>query len=101
MDKTSAASGQDWSRWLMDPAGLGAAAVEYAVDSWQRTLLYADVRRERGNQYREHLRERAPNVLGFEAEPVLSGLDLQQPLRVLDPTPLDLLGHAVADVADE
>ena len=49
MDKTSAASGQDWSRWLMDPAGLGAAAVEYAVDSWQRTLLYADVRRERGN----------------------------------------------------
>ena len=90
MDKTSAASGQDWSRWLMDPAGLGAAAVEYAVDSWQRTLLYADVRRERGNQYREHLRERAPNVLGFEAEPVLSGLDLPRPVnyglaRILPP----------------
>ena len=74
----------------MDPAGLGAAAVEYAVESWPRTLLYADVRRERGNQYREHLRERAPNVLGFEAEPVLSGLDLPRPVnyglaRILPP----------------
>ena len=96
MAKHSGTPGQDWSRWLSDPAALGAAAVDYGVDAWQRTLLYADVRRERGNQYRAHLREQVPNVLDFPAEPVLSGLDLPRPVnyglvRILPPadTPTD------------
>ena len=96
MAKHSGTPGQDWSRWLSDPAALGAAAVDYGVDAWQRTLLYADVLRERGNQYRAHLREQVPNVLDFPAEPVLSGLDLPRPVnyglvRILPPadTPTD------------
>ena len=39
------------------------AAYEYAVDAWQRGVLYADVLRQRGNQYHEHMAKRAPNVL--------------------------------------
>jgi hypothetical protein len=31
-------------------------AIEYITDSAQRTLLFWDVMRERGNQYREHAR---------------------------------------------
>ena len=52
----------DWNRWLTDPLALGAAASGYLTDAWQRSLLYADIRRQRGNQYREHLRETAPNT---------------------------------------
>lgn len=63
------------------PATAMAAALEYADDAWQRTLLYADVRRQRGNQYREHLQEQVPNVLNFQAELVMSGLDLPQPVN--------------------
>ncbi len=63
------------------PLQFTAAIGEYAIDAWQRTLLYADVRRQRGNQYREHLQERVPNVLDFEARLVLSGFDLPRPVN--------------------
>ncbi|MDH6159602.1 pimeloyl-ACP methyl ester carboxylesterase [Janthinobacterium sp. CG_23.4] len=63
---------------------------DYARDSWQRIVLYADVMRRRGNQYQEHLAEEVPNVLDFPAELVLSGLDLARPVnyglaRILTP----------------
>jgi hypothetical protein len=34
-----------------------ARAVEYTVDAPQRSILYWDVMRQRGNQYRAHLAE--------------------------------------------
>ena len=55
----------DWGQLLWDPLRLSAMANEYAVDAWQRSILYADVRRQRGNQYQEHLQEQTPNVLDF------------------------------------
>lgn len=55
------------------------AAMPYLLDAWERTVLYADIRRRRGNQYRQHLTEALPNVLDFEAELVMSGIDLPQP----------------------
>ncbi|MDR0225983.1 MAG: DUF3141 domain-containing protein [Burkholderiaceae bacterium] len=64
-----------------DPLTLSRHAVQYATDAWQRTLLYADIRRQRGNQYREHLAEEIPNVLSFSAEIVLSGLELPRPVN--------------------
>lgn len=67
--------------WPIDPLRLGAAAGEYVIDVGQRCLLYADVRRQRGNQYQAHLRERVPNVLDFEAELLLSGLELPHPVN--------------------
>ena len=41
---------------------------DYLGDAWQRGILYADVMRQRGNQYRAHLQEVVPNVLSFPAE---------------------------------
>ena len=72
----------NWQNWpLQQPLSPGHAALEYAVDAWQRLVLYADVRRQRGNQYRQHMQERVPNVLSFPAELVMSGLDLPRPVN--------------------
>lgn len=65
----------------MYPMQWFGAASEYAVDACQRVLLYGDIRRQRGNQYRTHLQERAPNVLNFAGELVMSGLDLPRPVN--------------------
>ena len=54
---------------------------DYARDSWQRIVLYADVMRKRGNQYQEHLVEEIPNVLDFPAEVVMTGVDLPRPVN--------------------
>ena len=85
-----------WGQLLWDPLRLSAMANEYAVDAWQRSILYADVRRQRGNQYQAHLQEQTPNVLDFASEVIMSGLDLPQPVnyglvRILPPadTPSD------------
>jgi len=57
------------------------AAYEYAVDAWQRGVLYADVMRQRGNQYHDHMAKRAPNVLSMEFELVLDGRELPRPVN--------------------
>lgn len=66
---------------LQDPIGLARAATEYATDTWQRLALYADIQRQRGNQYQAHLREAVPNVLDFPAELVMKGTDLPRPVN--------------------
>ena len=65
----------------LDPLRFATTAASYAVDAWQRNVLYSDIRRQRGNQYRDHLQEQAPNVLDFAAESVMSGLDLPRPVN--------------------
>jgi hypothetical protein len=57
------------------------AAAEYTADFWQRAWLYADVMRERGNQYLEHLEQVVPHVLSFAYEPVLLGPTLARPVN--------------------
>jgi hypothetical protein len=57
------------------------AAAEYAADFWQRSWLFADVMRERGNQYLEHLEQIVPHVLSFAYEPVLLGPALARPVN--------------------
>ncbi|WP_300751245.1 DUF3141 domain-containing protein [Janthinobacterium sp.] len=69
---------------------------DYARDSWQRIVLYADVMRRRGNQYQEHMAEKVPNVLDFPAEVVMTGLELERPVnyglvRILTPDSPDPL----------
>jgi len=66
-------------------------AVEYLADAAQRSLLFWDVMRQRGNQYREHLAETAPHVLDYEAELLIDGRKLDRPVnyalvRVVPPT---------------
>ncbi|MDE1179066.1 DUF3141 domain-containing protein [Paraburkholderia sp.] len=62
-------------RWL------ATSAAGYSIDAWQRFVLYADVMRQRGNQYQTHLAELTPNVLDFEATLVMDGRDLPRPVN--------------------
>lgn len=69
------------------PAGL---AFDYALDAAQRSVLFWDVMRQRGNQYREHAKANAPHVLNFTPELVLNGRTLEPPVnyalvRILPP----------------
>jgi pimeloyl-ACP methyl ester carboxylesterase len=62
-------------------SGLVASAAEYMVDAGQRSLLYLDVMRQRGDQYREHVSQTAPHVLQYAAELILDGRNLDQPVN--------------------
>ena len=64
------------------PNFLGAA-LEYMVDASQRSVLFLDVMRQRGNQYREHLAETVPHVLDYKAELVMDGRTLKRPVNYL------------------
>jgi Protein of unknown function (DUF3141) len=63
------------------PLGVFGPAIEYMVDAAQRSVLFFDVMRQRGNQYREHLAETAPHVLDYEVELVLDGRTLDRPVN--------------------
>ncbi len=74
----------------ISPFGLFGPVAEYFIDAAQRSILFLDVMRQRGNQYREHMRETAPNVLDYKVELVVDGRRLERPVnygltRVLPP----------------
>ena len=50
-----------------------APVIEYMGDAGQRSVLFWDVMRQRGNQARAHAAEEAPNVLDNKAEFVVDG----------------------------
>jgi pimeloyl-ACP methyl ester carboxylesterase len=62
-------------------AGMFAPAVEYWVDAAQRGILFWDVMRQRGNQYREHQADTTPHVLEYEVELVVDGRKLARPVN--------------------
>src|SRR3546814_18362225 len=57
------------------PANPWTAAYEYAVDALQRSVLYADVIRQRGNQHHRHTAKRAPHLPSMQTELVLDRSD--------------------------
>jgi hypothetical protein len=59
---------------------LAQQACDYWVDAWQRSVLFLDVMRQRGNNYFERAADSVPNLLHFQFEPVMNGRDL--PRRV-------------------
>src|SRR5271169_2160555 len=67
----------------LDVAAFGpfAPAIEYMTDACQRTLLYWDVMRRRGNQYHEHQAKTAPNVLEFDGQLLLDGRKFDRPVN--------------------
>src|SRR4249920_242102 len=80
---------------VTSPFGLFAPVMEYMVDAAQRTVLFWDVMRQRGNQYREHLAETAPNVLEYEVELIIDGRTLERPVnyglvRVVPPAGVEI-----------
>jgi len=70
--------------------GLLKEAFEYWQDSVQRSILYSDIIRKRGNVYLEHLRAGQPPVLTFDYEIILDGRAMDRPTnyklaRILPP----------------
>src|SRR6201997_3002787 len=61
--------------------GIFASAFEYLVDSRQRSVLFMDVMRQRGLQYREHMEETAPHVLNYAVELLIDGRNLARPVN--------------------
>ncbi len=69
------------SRLRSIPLATMTDAADYAVDALQRWLLFLDVMRQRGDQYREHAAETAPHVLSYEGELVCDGRTLDRPVN--------------------
>src|ERR1700722_16288681 len=64
---------------------------DYWLDAWQRSILFLDVMRERGNIYQEHSAKEVPHVLNFQAEALRDGRKLERPVnyalvRIVPPT---------------
>jgi pimeloyl-ACP methyl ester carboxylesterase len=72
---------QSTERGVASAFGPFAPAIEYMVDAAQRSVLFWDVMRQRGNQYREHLAQVAPHVLSYAAELVVDGRTLERPVN--------------------
>jgi hypothetical protein len=84
-----------WAGMFKSVMGAYGPLIEYTTDAMQRTVLFWDVMRQRGNQYREHLAETAPNVLNFQIELVLAGRTLERPVnyglvRVIPPADAEI-----------
>src|SRR6185436_17745466 len=62
-------------------SGIVASAVEYMADAGQRSVLFLDIMRQRGDQYREHVAQTAPHVLSYAAELITDGRQLDEPVN--------------------
>ena len=76
-------------------SGLVASAVEYMMDAGQRSVLFLDVMRQRGDQYREHVAQTAPHVLKYAAELIVDGRKLDEPVnyalaRIIPPKDVEI-----------
>src|SRR5712672_1305393 len=76
-------------------SGVVASAVEYMLDAGQRSVLFLDVMRRRGDQYREHVAQTAPHVLQYSAELIVDGRQLDEPVnyalvRIIPPKDVEI-----------
>src|SRR3981189_842535 len=62
-------------------SGLVASAAEYMMDAGQRSVLFLDIMRRRGDQYCEHIRGAARNVLNYAVELIMDGRKLDNPVN--------------------
>jgi pimeloyl-ACP methyl ester carboxylesterase len=63
------------------PETLSKSATEYYIDYLQRTILFWDIFRKRGNQYYEYIAAGQPPVLIFEYEMIIDGRTLKRPVN--------------------
>jgi Protein of unknown function (DUF3141) len=66
---------------MTSPFGPFTPAFAYAVDAMQRSILFWDVMRQRGEQYSEHLAEVAPHVLDYDVELISDGRKCDRPVN--------------------
>ncbi|MEE4357656.1 MAG: DUF3141 domain-containing protein [Desulfococcaceae bacterium] len=64
------------------PAGSpGTEVLDYLLDAGQKTVLFLDVLRKRGNIYMEHLKKGKPPVLTFNYKVIMDGRKLERPVN--------------------
>ncbi|MFD1328015.1 DUF3141 domain-containing protein [Mycoplana ramosa] len=66
---------------LTSQFGPWGAAFDYAVDAAQRSILFWDVMRQRGNRYHAHAAKTAPHVLSYTPEILIDGRTLERPVN--------------------
>ena len=59
----------------------GSQAYDYMVDRTQRTVLFWDILRKRGNAYLTHLKDGQPPILLFKHEEIMDGRLFEQPVN--------------------
>jgi hypothetical protein len=67
----------------LPPFDAFGSAFDYFADAFQRTILFWDVMRKRGNQAVEHAEAGKPPVLSFHNEVVMDGRTLKRPCNYL------------------
>ena len=65
---------QEWSDWQKH-------LNEYLVDSAQRSIIFTDILRKRGNNYIKHIRGGQPPVLTFNYELILNAKNFERPVN--------------------
>jgi pimeloyl-ACP methyl ester carboxylesterase len=63
------------------PLDLAREAWAYGLDAFQRSVLFLDVLRQRGERYEEHTARTAPHVLKFDFELIMDGRKLPRPVN--------------------
>ena len=76
MTEQASSSGASLLDW-----GVSNPVQEYLVDAWQRSVLFLDVLRQRGNIAKDHNARAAPNVLTFTPELIVDGRTLARPVN--------------------
>ncbi len=66
---------------MLEQDALGGAFFSYWRDAFERSVLYLDVLRRRGNEYREQSARAAPHVLSFDFALVVDGRTLPRPVN--------------------
>lgn len=70
-----------WPQWPGNPFALAQQATDYWVDACQRSVLFMDVLRQRGDERNHRAEQTAPHVLSFEFEVILDGRHLARPVN--------------------
>ncbi|KAF1693702.1 DUF3141 domain-containing protein [Pseudoxanthomonas koreensis] len=74
-------SGSGTAAALPTPWELWSEWSNYAVDAGQRTILFWETLRQRGNNYNEHVEQGQPPVLHFDYTTVLDGRQFERPVN--------------------
>ncbi|MCP4688565.1 MAG: DUF3141 domain-containing protein, partial [Desulfobacterales bacterium] len=56
-------------------------AGEYWIDACQKSILFTDIMRKRGNNYIEHVKKGMPPVLVFDYEMIVDGREMESPVN--------------------
>lgn len=102
MSESPSVSGQTIWPWMMWVPSWAQAPVptasgplqQYVIDSYQRSMLFLDVLRQRGDDQREITSHPMATVLSFEHEILMSGRSLPKPINYSLSRIIAPVGHA-------